>query len=92
MTKEEYIEKQKNILERAIEDTFKDDPIEMVTIPALQFLNGINNCKKQDCICIACENTKFYLSHIKPRTIICSKCFYEKCIDKSTRLYSKRGI
>ena len=35
MTKEEYIKKQKDILERAIKDTFKVDPVKLMLVNRL---------------------------------------------------------
>ena len=72
MTKEEYIEKQKDILERAIEDTFKVDPVKLMLVSRL--LNPKMRKETIRCKC-KCGNNKFYVSHIIPAEYICSECF-----------------
>lgn len=80
MTREEYIEKQIKILKDSLKDTFKREPTKILLMsrnPRSQY--DIEFGTKR-CICLACENDKFYISHIRPRTLICSKCYLEKHI------------
>ena len=97
MTKEEYIARQKAIFERSIEDSFKDKPCEIELIPILNYryvkpnkVELIN--ERQNCYCLLCKNKTFYLSHIKPRTLICSECFVEREIDSKHSICTKRSI
>ena len=96
MTKEEYIKKEKDILERAIKDTFKDDPvvIDLIPLKPYKYTNNtvIHRTSIEKCCCPLCKNNTFFVSHIKPRTIICSECFVERYIDSSMTICAKRAI
>lgn len=96
MTKEEYIKKEKDILERAIRDTFKDDPVGVKLIPLkpYKYVNNtiIHHTGIEKYYCPLCKNNTFFVSHIKPRTIICSECFDERYIDSSMTICTKRAI
>lgn len=97
MTKEEYIAKQRSILESAIEDTFKEKPYEIELAPVMCYryvrTNKVefDNTRKE-CYCLKCRNKTFYISHLKPRTLICSECFTERYIDGSHTIITKRTI
>lgn len=78
MTKEEYIKKQKDILERAIEDTFNTAPSKIILKAGI-----MKDSKAINHFCGACKNNKFYMSHIKPRTSICSNCYNEDTIQSN---------
>ena len=96
MTKEEYIKKEKDILEKAIIDTFKDSPVSIKLIPFKPYkcVNNtvIHHTGVELCYCPLCKNSTFFVSRIKPRTIICSECFVERYIDSDMDICAKRSI